>query len=115
MMKEENLMAERKREDDMKEAEKENQNQNRSVFFGLCFYINGSTGPLVSDHKLKHLLAENGARVAVHLSRRNVTHVILGKPGTRGSGAGGSLAASKIQKEIQRGGASSVKYIGVEW
>jgi hypothetical protein len=88
------------------------------IFSGLVIYINGSTHPLISDHKLKHLLAENGARISIHLGRRQVTHVILGKPcdNTKaGSGAGGGLAASKIQKEIKRVGGCGIKYVGVEW
>lgn len=115
MTKEEKLIAERKREDDLQAIEKENRNQKKGIFDGLCIFLNGSTAPLVSDHKLKHILAENGAKVAIHLGRRSVTHVILGKPGTLGSGAGGGLAASKMQKEIQRVGGCGVKYVGVEW
>ncbi|KAI4168814.1 MAG: hypothetical protein LQ346_009031, partial [Caloplaca aetnensis] len=63
------------------------------------------------------LLAENGARVSIALGRRTVTHVILGTPnaGAGAGGAGGGLAASKIQKEIQRVRGKGVKYVGVEW
>lgn len=110
---EENLMAKRKEQDDRKEAEK---NRTKGVFDGLVIYINGSTHPLVSDHKLKHLLAENGAKLSIHLGRRSVTHIILGKPsGSTGTGAGGGLAGTKIQKEIQRVGGCGIKYVGVEW
>lgn len=89
----------------------------KGVFHGLCVFINGSTAPMVGDHRLKQLLAENGARVSISLGRRTVTHVILGTPnaGIGGGGAGGGLAASKIQKEIQRVGGKGVKYVGVEW
>lgn len=95
----------------------------RGIFAGLCIYINGSTAPMVGDHKLKQLLAENGARISIALGRRSVTHVILGTPnngGGRGGGggtkgAGGGLAAGKIQKEIQRIGGKGVKFVGVEW
>lgn len=90
----------------------------RGIFDGLVIYINGSTHPLISDHKLKHLLAENGARMSIHLGRRSVTHVILGRPcGTVGGdpGSGGGLAGTKIQKEIRRVGGCGVKYVGVEW
>ena len=86
----------------------------RKIFQGLCVYINGSTAPTVSDHKLKFLLAENGARVSIALGRRSVTHVILGTPSALG-GAGGGLASSKIQKEIRRVGGCGVKYVGVDW
>ncbi|KAI4271086.1 MAG: hypothetical protein LQ337_006262, partial [Flavoplaca oasis] len=91
----------------------------KKVFDGLCVFINGSTAPLVGDHRLKQLLAENGARVSIALGRRSVTHVILGTPNGAGSaggkGAGGGLAASKIQKEIMRVGGKGVQYVGVEW
>lgn len=94
----------------------ENTVRKRGIFDGLVIYINGSTYPLISDHKLKQLLAENGAKISLHLGRRQVTHVILGKPsGTPGEGAGGGLAGSKLDKEIKRVGGCGVKYIGVEW
>jgi len=109
---EEKLMAKRKQEDETKEEEK---NGKKGIFNGLVIYINGSTHPLVSDHKLKHLLAENGAHLSLHLGRRSVTHVILGKPSSAGAGAGGGLAGTKIQKEIQRVRGCGVKYVGVEW
>ena len=110
---EEKLMAQREKEDDLKEQEK--LNKQKGVFDGLVIYINGSTHPLVSDHKLKHLLAENGARMSLHLGRRQVTHVILGTPAGAGTGAGGGLSGTKIEKEIRRVGGCGVKYVGVEW
>ena len=87
----------------------------KKIFSSLTIYINGSTGPLVSDHKLKYLLAEHGARISIALGRRSVTHVILGTPNGKGTGAGGGLAAGKIQKEVQRVGGKGVKFVGVEW
>ncbi|KAL2261650.1 hypothetical protein VTK26DRAFT_3692 [Humicola hyalothermophila] len=87
----------------------------RKIFDGLVIYVNGSTYPLVSDHKLKHLLAENGASMSLHLARRQVTHVILGKPSGPSAGAGGGLAGGKLQKEIRRVGGCGIKYVGVEW
>lgn len=98
-----------KREDD-----KENPPQ---IFAGLTIYINGSTSPLISDHKLKHLLASHGATISLALARRSVTHVILGKPnnGPQGGGAGGGLSGRKLQKEVQRVRGKGVRYVGVEW
>lgn len=84
------------------------------LFAGLCFYINGSTAPLVSDHKLKQLLASHGAKHSIALGRRTVTHVILGTTSTNG-GAGGGLASSKIQKEMLRTGGKTVKFINAHW
>ncbi|KAI4219578.1 MAG: hypothetical protein L6R36_008226 [Xanthoria steineri] len=93
--------------------------ESKGIFDGLCIFINGSTAPLIGDHRLKQLLAENGARVSIALGRRSVTHVILGTPNGAGlgggRGAGGGLAASKIQKEIMRVGGKGLKYVGVEW
>ncbi|KAK0635547.1 hypothetical protein B0T17DRAFT_47528 [Bombardia bombarda] len=87
----------------------------RHIFDGLVIYVNGSTHPLVSDHRLKHLFAEHGARMSLHLGRRKVTHVILGKPSGPNGGAGGGLAGTKLDKEIRRVGGCGVKYVGVEW
>jgi hypothetical protein len=112
--KEEKLMADRKREDETKEAAK--LNRQKKVFDGLVIYINGSTYPIIGDHRLKQVLAENGAKLALHLGRRQVTHVILGKPNGAGeTGAGGGLSGTKIEKEIKRVGGCGVKYVGVEW
>lgn len=114
MTEEEKLMAKRKREDDARVEGR--QNRQHGIFDRLVIYINGSTYPIISDHKLKHILAENGARLSIHLGRRQVTHVILGKPAsTECSGAGGGLAGTKIEKEIRRIGGCGVKYVGVEW
>jgi len=91
--------------------------RNGGMFKGLTVYINGSTYPLISDHKLKYLLVENGANLSIHLGRNQVTHAIIGKPaGTEGrGGASGGLAATKIQKEITRVWGRGIKYVGVEW
>jgi hypothetical protein len=70
---------------------------------------------MVSDHKLKQLLATYGASHSIALGRRTVTHVILGKINAKGVGAGGGLAASKIQKEITRTGGKAVKFVNAEW
>ena len=86
----------------------------RRMFSGLTVYLNGSTAPLVGDHKLKHLLAQHGANVSIALGRRTVTHVILGE--TKGSSASArGLAAGKIQKEMTRIGGKGVKYVTAHW
>lgn len=96
-------------------AKTEAQGGGKGIFEGLVVYVNGSTHPLISDHKLKHILVENGARMSIHLGRRKVTHVILGKPSGPNGGAGGGLAGGKLEKEIRRVGGCGVKYVGVEW
>lgn len=114
MTADERLMTERNRDDGLKEEEM--RNRQKKVFDGLVIYINGSTYPLIGDHKLKHLLVENGAKLSLHLGRRHVTHVILGKPsGSQGTGAGGGLAGTKIEKEIRKIRGCGVMYVGVDW
>ncbi|KAK0387206.1 hypothetical protein NLU13_5519 [Sarocladium strictum] len=101
----------------------EQQHRGRHIFDGVVVYVNGSTFPLVSDHRLKQILSENGGNMSLHLGRRKVTHVILGRPAGRsaaasargGRGAGGGLAGGKIEKEIKRIGGCGVKFVGVEW
>ena len=98
-------------EDGEKIAKKEKQ-----IFSGLTIFINGSTAPAISDHKLKQVLASHGANISIALGRRSVTHVILGKHNDgKGGGAGGGLAGSKIQKEITRVRGKGLKFVGVEW
>jgi hypothetical protein len=77
------------------------------IFRGLNIYLNGPTLPHISDHKLKHLLAQHGANVSIALGRRTVTHVILGDMGR--------LAAGKIQKEVAKIGGKGIKFVGVRW
>ncbi|KAL7623002.1 hypothetical protein AAE478_006681 [Parahypoxylon ruwenzoriense] len=108
----EKFIARHRAEDEMRDAEKA---QRRGIFEGVVVYINGSTYPLISDHRLKHVLAEHGARTSIHLGRRQVTHVIIGNPAGRTRGAGGGLAGGKLQKEIQKVGGCGVKFVDAEW
>lgn len=109
---EEKLMAQRKVGD---EAIDSNRNQPRKIFDGVVVYVNGSTHPLISDHKLKQVVVEHGGKMSFHLGRRQVTHVIIGRPSSTGLGAGGGLAGGKLQKEIQKLRGCGVKFVGVEW
>ncbi|KAI1808139.1 hypothetical protein F4811DRAFT_337552 [Daldinia bambusicola] len=109
---EEKLTAQRKAEDEAREARKA---QPKKIFDGVVVYINGSTHPLISDHKLKHILAEHGGRTSINLGRKQVTHVILGRPAGGPRGAGGGLAGGKLQKEIQKVGGCGMKFVGAEW
>lgn len=63
---------------------------------------------------MKQILATYGATHSITLSRRTVTHVILGTVNARG-GAGGGLAATKLQKEIVKTGGETVKFINTDW
>ncbi|KAI1502775.1 BRCA1 C terminus domain-containing protein [Biscogniauxia marginata] len=108
---EEWLVAPRKAKEESREAGRA---RPRRMFDGVVVYVNGSTHPLISDHKLKHVLAEHGGRLSSHLGRRQVTHVILGRPAGV-AGAGGGLAGGKLQKEIQKTGGCGVKFVSVEW
>ncbi|KAJ3945094.1 uncharacterized protein N0V96_005117 [Colletotrichum fioriniae] len=109
---EEEVMEARRKEDEDAEATRA---AGRGLFQGVTVYVNGSTHPIISDHRLKRVLVENGARMSIHLGRRQVTHVIVGRPAGVGAGAGGGLASGKLEKEIRRIGGSAVKYVGVEW
>ncbi|KAJ5366642.1 hypothetical protein N7541_000583 [Penicillium brevicompactum] len=86
-----------------------------NIFAGITIFINGSTLPQISEYKLKHLLASNGARTSIYMARKTVTHVLVGQPNTGSSGAGGGLSASKLQQEIARGGWKGVKVVNVDW
>jgi hypothetical protein len=86
------------------------------IFANCAIYVSGSTAPHISDHTLRHLLVSHGATVHALLRKTSTTHVILGTAGKVGSGAGGGLAAGKLQKEIDKkrpGG--SLKYVSVHW
>lgn len=101
--------------DEAGEEDNTRRTQERKIFDGLVIYVNGSTHPLVSDIKLKRLVSEHGARMSLHLGRRQVTHVILGKPSGPNGGAGGGLAGGKLEREIRRVGGCGIKFVGVEW
>ncbi|KAL5085178.1 hypothetical protein Trisim1_010855 [Trichoderma cf. simile WF8] len=109
------LMHQRRLEDE--EKQKKSQANPRKLFDGVTVYVNGSTFPLVSDHRLKQLISENGGNMSLNLGRRKVTHVILGRPNgsTEGKGTGGGLAAGKLEKEIRKIGGCGVKFVSVEW
>ncbi|TDZ27359.1 hypothetical protein C8035_v010531 [Colletotrichum spinosum] len=109
---EEEIMEARRQEDDERAGKAA---AGRSLFDGVTVYVNGSTHPIISDHKLKRVLVENGARMSINLGRRQVTHVIVGKPAGVGAGAGGGLAGGKLEKEIRKTGGCGVKYVGVDW
>jgi hypothetical protein len=85
------------------------------IFSNLTFYINGSTAPHISDHKLKHLLSLHGGNLSISLGRKSVTHVIIGKPGSAGEGCGGGLAGTKIQKEVSRQRGKALHFVTAEW
>ncbi|KAJ5674911.1 uncharacterized protein N7477_004845 [Penicillium maclennaniae] len=85
------------------------------IFAGTAVYVNGSTMPQISDHRLKHLLVSHGARISTFMARKTVSHIIIGQPGSTSSGAGGGLSARKLQQEIERGGWKGIKVVGVDW
>ncbi|PWY70409.1 hypothetical protein BO70DRAFT_137400 [Aspergillus heteromorphus CBS 117.55] len=86
------------------------------ILTNLTIHINGQTTPHISDHKLKRLLVAHGASLAIALNRK-VTHLVVGQPnsGPGRGGAGGGLAAGKLQKEIQRAGWKGIKLVRVQW
>jgi hypothetical protein len=60
------------------------------------------------------MLAAHGATHSISLGRRSVTHILLGTANLQG-GAGGGLAATKMQKEMTKSGGKAVKFITAEW
>ena len=98
-------------------------NPPKQIFHNLVFYINGSTAPLISDHKLKYLISSHGGSLTISHARKQVTHVIVGTTHSHRNsnaviGAGGSLAGTKIQKEIARrrtAGGKGVRFVGAQW
>ncbi|KAL8358610.1 hypothetical protein RB598_003055 [Gaeumannomyces tritici] len=118
---EEALAAQRRAEDEACEQDmgRDRRGRPRGIFDGLVVYVNGSAHPHTSDHRLKRVLAENGARMTVHLGRRQVTHVILGHPASASPaaavGAGRGLAGGKLEREILRTRGCGIKYVDVHW
>ncbi|KAI1617433.1 hypothetical protein EDD37DRAFT_646282 [Exophiala viscosa] len=91
------------------EETKESAPQPPQIFRHLNIYLNGSTAPLISDHRLKQLFAQHGGNTSIGLGRRTVTHVIIGDD------CGGGLASTKIQKEVALVGGKGVKYVTAQW
>ncbi|KIW26639.1 uncharacterized protein PV07_06458 [Cladophialophora immunda] len=81
------------------------------IFRNLTMCLNGSSFPLISDHRLKHLFAQHGGHTSIVLGRRTVTHVVLGS----NSAGGGGLAGGKIQKEVHLVRGKGVKYVTAQW
>ena len=100
--------------DPLDDDEHSNEPKPPQIFAGTTIYINGSTHPIISDHRLKQLLVSHGARLSIALGRRTVTHVILGRTNADG-GCGGGLAGGKLQKEIVTVRGKGVRFVGVEW
>lgn len=97
--------------------------QRTDVLAGCVFYINGSTGPRLSNLQLQQMITSNGGRftcVTATVPRcfsltlratqnSSCTHVI----------ANGGLSGSKTQKwidgQVGRGGLKRLKVVRVEW
>jgi hypothetical protein len=79
------------------------------IFRSLNIYLNGSTAPLISDHKLKHLFAQHGGNTSIAFGRRTVTHIIVG------DSCGGGLASGKIEKEVSTVRGKGIKFVTVQW
>ncbi|WVW82937.1 hypothetical protein I302_104952 [Kwoniella bestiolae CBS 10118] len=78
------------------------------IFKGCVVYLNGSTGPKVSNLQVQHLISSNGGRLAP-LQSSSCTHII----------ANGGLSGTKTQKHIDgqgtRGASRRAKVVKVEW
>ncbi|WWC69341.1 uncharacterized protein I206_103279 [Kwoniella pini CBS 10737] len=78
------------------------------ILKGCLIYLNGSSGPKLSNLQMQHLISSNGGRIAP-LPSSSCTHVI----------ANGGLSGSKTQKHIdgqgKRGASRRPKVVKVEW
>lgn len=78
-----------------------------TLFAGCVFYINGSTGPRVSNLQLQHIITANGGRF-LPMQSSSCTHTIAG-----------NLSGTKAQKHINgqgtRGAARRSKVVRVDW
>ncbi|GHJ89903.1 hypothetical protein NliqN6_6305 [Naganishia liquefaciens] len=79
--------------------------QQSNIFTGLTFYLNGYTGPRISDLELKRLIAVHGGDVS-YLANSSCTHILITK----------NLSASKTQKFLDsassiRGGKRKVVHV----
>ncbi|KAK4686388.1 hypothetical protein P7C73_g3740, partial [Tremellales sp. Uapishka_1] len=78
------------------------------ILAGCVFYLNGSTGPKVSNLQLQNMIAQNGGRHSPHATS-SCTHII----------ANGGLSGTKTQKYIDgqggRGGLKRLKVIRADW
>ena len=90
-------------------AVEQNDERVPQIFRGLNIYLNGSTAPLISDHKVKQLFARHGGGASIMLGRRTVTHVIIGEK------CGGGLASTKIEKEVSTVGGKGIKFVTAQW
>ncbi|ORX33432.1 BRCT domain-containing protein [Kockovaella imperatae] len=78
------------------------------LFKGCVFYLNGSTGPKVSNLQAQHMITANGGRFLA-MCNASCTHII----------ASGGLSGSKTQKWIDgqagRGASKRTKVVRVDW
>nr|XP_018263701.1 uncharacterized protein I303_03573 [Kwoniella dejecticola CBS 10117]OBR85859.1 hypothetical protein I303_03573 [Kwoniella dejecticola CBS 10117] len=78
------------------------------ILKGCLIYLNGSSGPKISNLQMQHLITTNGGRIAP-LQSSSCTHII----------ANGGLSGSKTQKHIdgqgKRGASRRAKVVKVEW
>ncbi|WRT67271.1 uncharacterized protein IL334_004238 [Kwoniella shivajii] len=78
------------------------------IFKGCLIYLNGSSGPKVSNLQMQHLISTNGGRLAP-LQSSSCTHII----------ANGGLSGTKTQKHINgqgtRGASRRAKVVKIDW
>ncbi|WWC89887.1 uncharacterized protein L201_004815 [Kwoniella dendrophila CBS 6074] len=78
------------------------------IFKGCVIYLNGTSGPKVSNLQLQHLISSNGGRIAP-LQSSSCTHII----------ANYGLSGTKTQKHIdgqgKRGASRRAKVVKIEW
>ncbi|KAK8869657.1 hypothetical protein IAR55_000225 [Kwoniella newhampshirensis] len=90
------------------QMDRQSREKQSDLLKGCLFYINGTTGPKVSNIQLRNLITTNGGRFSP-VQTASCTHII----------ANGGLSGSKSQKHIDgqggRGAARRAKVVSVEW
>ncbi|OLL25446.1 DNA repair protein REV1 [Neolecta irregularis DAH-3] len=75
------------------------------IFRGCTVYVNGYTGPKITDLELKRLVVTHSGEINFTFNAK-CTHVILGHIG---------LAGGKFQKEILKRRGAKAKYVSADW
>jgi len=81
--------------------------QKSDILKGCVFYINGSTGPRVSNLQLQHMITSNGGRF-LPMQSSSCTHIVA-------SGLSGSKTQKFIDGQGGRGASQRAKVVRVEW
>ncbi|WVQ71748.1 hypothetical protein IAR50_001289 [Cryptococcus sp. DSM 104548] len=90
------------------QLQKQSRSNKTTLFKGCLFYMNGSTGPKVSNLQLRNMIAENGGRFTT-VQTSACTHIIAN------AGLSGSKTQKHLEKQGGRGSARQARVVRVEW